>query len=312
MKNNCMRLDKIQCLPVFRRLELPLGKNDAKSLENEIIAHGYNQPFLCWNNYLLFDFDVFDICKKYKIKCSIKKKEYPNLEVAISEICKERLVSDCRNECLREYLIGSRFIAEKELAKKQPQISDSHYTYDNSATQTRAKLAKEYGVSEQTIYKYVLYAETLNNIADLSKALFFRIVSEDIKVSRETLHAILKMSDLPRKKAIDKLLSGTIASGSKKENSRGSINAKSSLPDNNENVFISETIKGIPKYDPNSELKSLIYTVPTWNSSLNRVKRVAHMSEANSDTKNRLRKELINTISVISDFLYEMEESSDG
>ena len=188
----------------------------------------------------------------------------------------------------------------------KPKFSDSQYSYDNSASKTRERLAKEYGVNSQTIYKYGIYTDILNQIDTESHELFLKVLRDEIRVSIDTLQAVLKMSSMPRRKAIDTLLSG------KKQKTSPAVSTVSTKPETKERVIVEQTIKGIPVYNPDSELKSLFYTIPTWYGSLLRVKKSANFRAATVETKHRLRRELIATINIMSDFLYEMEESENG
>lgn len=299
---------ELKVITEFKRLELPMTADKEKLLEEEIMVNGYKQPFLYWHDYLLMDFTAYELCKKYQVNCTFKSKNYPNMEVAISEICKRHLKLGVCDEYMRKYLIGCRFHAEKTLAKNQPYFSDAQYIYDDSAMKTRERLAKEFKISQHTIYKYGTLAETLNAISEQAPALFFRILNGEIKVSTDTLQAILKMSSLPRKKVLESLL---CVKGISVE-SRRNIVQRQNIGGGERIIGTQTSIKETPKYDPNAEFKSLIYTVPTWNGSLTRVRKVANMVEADLATKQQLRKELITTISIISEFLFEMEESNNG
>lgn len=299
-----LRMHEVRILPEFKRLEAPLTDDELEKLEDELLTKGCKQPFLTWNNYLLMNFAAFEFCKKHNIDCQIRKKRYPSQEVVISEICKIHLrLTDC-SDIMRKYLIGSRFYVEKELAKAQPHEYDSQYSYDDSAMKTRMRLAREFNVSGQTIYKYGIHADTLNRIADLSESLFLKIMKQEIKVSIETLQAILQMSPVPRKQAIERLEKGQSSAPSTRIIESRSVTSSERI--------MGITVKETPKYDPNSELKSLIYTVPTWMSSITRVQKVANMLEADPETKQKLRYELLSLTGVISNFLCEMEESNNG
>lgn len=301
-----MELNELKTIPEFKRMELPLDKDEYQRLENEILADGYKKPFIFWNEFLLMDYDAYEICRQHEVDVDVVNEDYPSVEVAISEISKHHLASEKTNENMKKYLIGCRFHAEKTLAKMKPKFSDSQYSYDNSASKTRERLAKEYGVNSQTIYKYGIYTDILNQIDTESHELFLKVLRDEIRVSIDALQAVLKMSSMPRRKAIDTLLSG------KKQKTSPAVSTVSTKPETKERVIVEQTIKGIPVYNPDSELKSLFYTIPTWYGSLLRVKESANFRAATVETKHRLRRELIATINIMSDFLYEMEESENG
>lgn len=303
---NQHNVSDIKILPAFKRLEMPLDKEELDILEEEIVQRGIGQTFFVWHGYLLMNFDAYRICKEHNIDFKVKTKRYPSLNVAISEMCKTQLKLLSDNEMMKKFLIGTRFHVEKELAKQQPLEYDGQYCYDDSAMKTRERLASEYEVCQHTIYKYGTHAETLTAIANISEELFLKIMQRETKVSIETLQAILKLSPSPRNQAIEKLLKG---SNSVAEPPKPTHNYTSSSGDR---IMGLQSVKETPKYDPNSELKSLIYTVPTWMSSIARVQKVANMVEASPETKQTLRVQLVSMIGVVCEFLHEMEASSNG
>lgn len=300
-------MSDIKIEPLFRRLELPLDEEERVVLEKDILERGYSQSFFTWRGFLLMGFDAFEICNQHGIKYKVKPKKYPSKEVAISELCKTHLKLGSDNEMMRKHLIGTRFHAEKSVAKSKSPEFDGMYCYDNSAMRTRERLAREFGVSTQTIYKYGVYAETLNDVAEISEELFWKVMKKEVKVSIETLQAILKLSPTPRNQAIQKLLNGNKVFG---ETIKPALQPKTR--GSGERIMGTQSIKEPPKYDPNAEFKSLIYTVPTWESSIMRVMKVANMADADTETKQKLRMELVSLTGVISNFLYELEGSNNG
>ena len=48
------------------------------------------------------------------------------------------------------------------------------------------------------------------------------------------------------------------------------------------------SIKDMPDYDPNAEIISLVLTIPTWRSSINRVKEVVNIEQASREARLRL------------------------
>jgi len=300
-----MKMLKID--PIFRHLELPLNQTEKEALEHDIVEKGHIQTFFTWQGTLLMGFEAFEICKQNDIRYRLRTRKYPSKEVAISEVCKMQLKLSPKNEMMKKFLIGTRFHVEKAIAKAKPHECDGQYCYDSSAMETRERLAREFSISVQTVYKYGVLAETLTEVAEISEELFWMVMNKEVKVSIETLQAIMKLSPTPRNQAFNKLLNGNRVFG---EEVRPAIQPKNSS--SGERVMGTQSVKEPPKYDPNSELKSLIYTVPTWEGSIMRVMKVANMEAADLETKQKLRLALVSLTGVISNFLYEMEESNNG
>ena len=67
-------------------------------------------------------------------------------------------------------------------------------------------------------------------------------------------------------------------------------------------------IKEMPEYDPNAELVSLSFTIPSWIESLDRVLSLSKYKTATVDVKNKVKKELHNLEFSIGTMLLALEE----
>ena len=67
-------------------------------------------------------------------------------------------------------------------------------------------------------------------------------------------------------------------------------------------------IKEMPEYDPNAELVSLSFTIPSWIESLDRVLSLSKYKTATKDVKNKVKKELHNLEFSIGTMLLALEE----
>ena len=72
------------------------------------------------------------------------------------------------------------------------------------------------------------------------------------------------------------------------------------------------SIKNMPTYDPDAEIVSLSLTVPSWTSSILRVRDVTNIAETSPEARCRLREALISLKSITDKMLYVLREDNDG
>ena len=65
----------------------------------------------------------------------------------------------------------------------------------------------------------------------------------------------------------------------------------------------------MPAYDPDAEINSLSYTVPTWVSSLNRVRSIDNMNQTSMKARDKLQKELLAMCEAIDHMLQLIREA---
>ena len=71
-----MELNELKTIPGFKRMELPLDKDEYQRLENEILADGYKKPFIFWNEFLLMDYDAYEICRQHEVDVDVVNEDY--------------------------------------------------------------------------------------------------------------------------------------------------------------------------------------------------------------------------------------------
>ena len=71
-------------------------------------------------------------------------------------------------------------------------------------------------------------------------------------------------------------------------------------------------IKEMPDYDPDAEIAGLSFTVPSWNSSLERAYRVADFQHASPAIKTKLYDKLSDLKDTIELFCMQLEEQKEN
>ena len=72
------------------------------------------------------------------------------------------------------------------------------------------------------------------------------------------------------------------------------------------------SIKDMPAYDPDAEIVSLSLTIPSWRSSIFRVRDVSNMRKTSGEARLILKNELIRLKSATDKLLYVLREDFDG
>ena len=72
------------------------------------------------------------------------------------------------------------------------------------------------------------------------------------------------------------------------------------------------SVKTMPAYDPDAEVSSLIFTIPSWVNSINRVSQMPKLIEVSPTAKTRLKEELLKLQISINKIISAIKENSDG
>jgi len=313
-----LRIDK-----EFKKLLYPLSEKEYKQLEENILADGCREPISVWRNTIIDGHNRYEICMKHNIPFSIKKVSLKNREEAITWICKNQLGRRNISEGTRKYLIGKRYEMEKLLGAHNAagfnqyinrevgskMLTDPNPKYDPSTFRTREKIGKEYHISHATVSKYNIYSQALDRIGEVVPELVPEITSGRIKMSHEHIVTLSRMQKRDLIQAANELLSS--------EPSRtGYINARREL-ENKMQIKIprrlpENSVKTMPAYDPDAEVSSLIFTIPSWVNSIKRVYQTPKITEVSSTAKTRLEEELLKLQSAIDEIIVSIKENPNG
>lgn len=311
--------------PEWEYLVYPLRPKEKQQLYERIDKYGCVETIKIWNLYVLTDFELFEYCKQNNIPFRTENVYAKGIEEALLWICKHELDSKkCIPEEMKKYLIGKRYLLERVLgahayqeAKKvinknqryKQKIGETKY--DETATTTRQRIGNDYHINFMTVRKYGIFAEKIDMLREVSPELAKEILTGNIRISHENLEAIVNLSPAEIRKASSKILSDH------KSNKNYSIpreilfqtpgfDSKTTIPSS------VGAIKNMPQYDPDAEISSLSYTIPTWVSTMQRVGVVADIGKVSPAAKARLRKELIVLYKVVYDMIELVKEHNDG
>ena len=290
----------------FKELIPPLSKEEFNLLEENILKFGCIDPICTWNNTIIDGHNRYSICTKHNLKFNIQAFNFELREEAKDWICANQLGRRNISDETRKYLIGKRYEMEKillnnpdgknqysKIYKENEEIKEERDR--NHRPVTAIKLGKEYNVSTRTVLTYANYSKAIDKLNTEEPDLTQRILNGEIKVPQNQVIRISKLSPKIKNK-IQKYL--------KKETNSTDYLIKPKTVANEKKYKIKE----MPEYDPNAELVSLSFTIPSWIESLDRVLSLSKYKTATKDVKNKVKKELHNLEFSIGTMLLALEE----
>lgn len=290
----------------FKELIPPLSKEEFNLLEENILKFGCIDPICTWNNTIIDGHNRYSICTKHNLKFNIQAFNFELREEAKDWICANQLGRRNISDETRKYLIGKRYEMEKillnnpggknqysKIYKENEEIKEERDRIHRPVT--AIKLGKEYNVSTRTVLTYANYSKAIDKLNTEEPDLTQRILNGEIKVPQNQVIRISKLSPKIKNK-IQKYL--------KKETNSTDYLIKPKTVANEKKYKIKE----MPEYDPNAELVSLSFTIPSWIESLDRVLSLSKYKTATKDVKNKVKKELHNLEFSIGTMLLALEE----
>lgn len=293
--NNHLKSDK-----AFQKLIAPLSTDEYKQLEENLLSEGCRDPICVWSDIIVDGHNRYEICLRHNIPFQIKQIDLESRHAAIAWICANQIGRRNITEETRRYLIGKRYASEK--------IIDSHNrTGNNQYTKGRVvqtkmlfqpdipvresltarRLGEEYQLSHATIAKYGAYSKAVDLLAEKDGALVPKILSGQTKISQDNLIELSKLPPKDLKRVSRQLVENDcdfVGFAAARKNFDGRTRPKTPAfkapPET--------TVKDMPAFDPDAELSSLILTIPSWISSMERMQSATNLELVSDKAKGKL------------------------
>lgn len=301
----------------FLLLKQPLSDRDYRDLKLSLLTEGCREHLLVWHGIIIDGNKRYEICMENNIHFRIRHSMFKNKAEAIVYICKEELQrADLVNE-MHKYLIGRLYQAELE---RKAQLYTNYNNRDNSSSrpyipgrvyrkqEISQEIADELNISRGTVLKYEVFTKCIESIRDKEPAIASKILSGKLKISHEN---IIELERLPARDlhALNSTLSDSRVEHITYSDFRHELLWKSvptmPQPRTRQQEDGSLPIRQMPAYDPDSDLANLIYTIPTWVSSIKRSQRNTDFTKATPGAKEKVRVQL----SLLQNAIIEMEQS---
>lgn len=293
-----MQEKKVQKLIIdkqFQQLIPPLQQGEYSQLEENIKQNGCREPICVFKNTIIDGHNRYAICTKHNIPFNTQEIEFTSREEIIIWICANQLGRRNISIETKKYLIGKRYEAEKIIQNnkninglnqynKLPEI-DFEYKGRNK---TAKRLGLEYNISDNTVKEYSKFARSIDYLNSTDPDFSENIMSGSVKISHNDVKDIL--TKLPHRITAVK---ERVINKNEHKNKPKKI-----------------TVKDMPSFDPDAEIMSLAYTIPSWVGSMERVLNKQDFSTVSNDANNKLKSELQNLKYTADTILLIMEENN--
>ena len=288
---------EIHVEPEFRDLVYPLSARAYQALEESLLCDGCNSAIKVWNHQVLDGLSRFEICVKYDLSFTIEKKHFKRRSDAIAWICEQQLQRNDLPPQMRRYLIGMLYETQKP-ASGRGRVPNGQTPGNQKAK--RAKLLKRLSeknhVTTYTIERYAGFTRAVNAIKKQSPALAKAILSGDYGITHEKALLLSHQSKTELLEYYVNLTRGQVA-GKEAQPSRISFSLKGKP---------APSVKDTPAFDPDAEINGLALTIPSWCSSMERVRHTINPDIVSENAKSRLRSSLIlltNEVNKVEEFV---------
>lgn len=292
--------------PEFRRLSVPLSPEEENRLENSLLREGCREPIAVWHGCILDGHKRYEICNYEEMEYETVEMDFATKDEALLWVCKKHLTAAKPNSTVFRYLLGKRYVFEREMYKKNPE--KIHINYVKKVDRVGAvcgTLAEETNMNPGTVQKYGILALQLDQIAEKDMALFDAILAEKISI---TYGKVMKYSEMETTKMISmrrRLLHDDIKMRRRKPRKKA-VESESKEEKKEQTAPLEMGIKEMPVFDPDMEFRGLALTIPTWMNAIARTRAKADIDLVSEPTKaqlavilRRLEEQITQTLEVI-------------
>ena len=297
------RVYRLQIDKEFKNLIRPLQKKEYLQLEANILADGCRDPIVVYNGFIIDGHNRYEICTKHDIPFAVLEMKFDCREEAIAWICSNQLGRRNITDETRKFLIGMQYESEKIVNSRRNYLGINQYSHLNPAMPqahfevcrdrtktnghiTAQRIAEENRVSIGSVQKYAMYTRALEVIGKADPSLVPRILSGRYKVSHQNVIDLSRMMPEEIRKVGRKLeLNQQVFVQYKK--TRSEIHP---VPKMEEPILQpGPSVKDMPAFDPDAEITGLTLTIPSWGSSIKRIRTKTDLSIVSTNARTKLR-----------------------
>ncbi|OON87456.1 hypothetical protein BXO88_04075 [Oribacterium sp. C9] len=307
----------------FKNLIRPLFRQEYLQLEANLLSDGCRTPISIWNGVIIDGHNRYEICTRHGIPFEVEELNFLCREEAIAWICANQLGRRNLTEETRKYLIGIQYESEKIVNSKKNPFGFNQYkkpieprlhddpndngiiNFPTRYRKTALKIARENNISHGTVEKYASYAKALEAIGKKEPGLLPKILSGQYKISHNAVIELSKMDNEEIKK-LSQRLERNSQPFAQYQTVRKEIKNMTSVKKPDKAHITS--VKDMPKYDPDAEITGLTLTIPSWKSSITRVKEESDLNAISSNARKKLQEALIDLNWTVQDMLNTIAE----
>ncbi len=285
----------------FKNLIRPLNREEYAQLEANLVVDGCREPIATWNGVIVDGHNRYEVCNRLHIPYMIQEMAFDGRSEAIAWICGNQLGRRNITEETRKYLIGRQYEAEKDISFRRNANGHNQYTSSykdifptrmpgeirkESSRRTAIRLGDQHHISSGAVQKYAKYSKALDTLGEKMPELVPKILSGSYKISHANIVALSEMDAEEVKELSTQKGLGTVPFIRYSESRRDFSNEPIKKPGPKPTSI--PAIKIMPEYDPDALAKGLIFTIPSWAGSIDRIRTNGDMSMVSCETKERL------------------------
>ena len=291
----------------FKSIIPPLHRKEYLQLEQNILNDGCTDPIITWYGYIVDGHNRYEICHAHSIPFHTREMYFESREAVIAWICAHQLGRRNISEETRKYLIGRQYEAEKKQIAARNKSGHNQYTPSELLTPqkhtTAERIASENNICYGTVQKYAAYSRWMDTIAKKEPALAKKILSGQYRISHQVASELAGMRPEELRR-INKRLENTAEPFVPYKQTRDAVGRSEKPPQ-----IEGPSIKDMPAYDPDAEINSLSLTIPSWASSIDRVRNNVDFSTVTPKGRAGLMQALYILEKAIKDLFFTIEGS---
>ena len=266
--------------PEFRDLVYPLSARAYHALEESMLHDGCNTSIKVWNHQVLDGLSKFEICVQHDLTFTIEKKHFKRRRDALAWICEQQLQRNDLPPQMRRYLIGMMYETQKPTSGRG-RVPNGQYPGNQKAKRAKLlnRLSAKNHVTTYTIQRYAGFARAINGIKRQSPELAQVILSGDYGITHEKA---IQLSHQTKNELLEYYKN--LEKG--QELKEKELPLATSFSSSGKPV---PSVKDTPAYDPDAEINGLALTIPSWCSSMERVRNTIDPEIVSESAKSRLR-----------------------
>lgn len=311
--------------PEFERFVPPLTEKEFELLEESILREGCRDAIITWNGVILDGHNRYAICVKHDLPFQVRNLQMDSRDEAIAWICTNQMGRRNITDETRRYLIGKRYEAEKRIGARNVTGRNQHSPAREEVSPTMLGKARnceikygvsgaignEYQMSHATVEKYGRYAQAVDRIAAVAPKVVPHILAGNVQIGQDNLIEMGRLSDQELRAVTDAIPPNTmyhlsrekIVDALRRDHLQREPDEEDDTP-----AYRIQSVKNMPAYDPDAEVASLTLTIPSWRTSMERVRSSADMQTVSASAKEYLRKELSSLKNTIDALFSSMQE----
>lgn len=243
------------------------------------LRRGKTPAITVWNNEVIFNVREYQYCIETGIDFNTKQLYFETREKVLLWLSETLLFhTEALNDTMRSYLYGCAVKLKSDL------FSDS---CEMSFSEKMVYISAEYGKTTSSLYRRKRIYDAIERMNAVAPECVPYILSESVKISHENM---IKLGRLSRDKIVS-LFSEVYGIR---------LEPKTENTDCIKQTEVSRKIKDMPEYDPDAEISSLKFTVPSWTSSVERVINTTDFKKVSDKAQEELLASISNHMDVIN------------